>query len=65
MKIVDVIMIFFFTQYYWSYLLWLADKAEKYWCINIFFIGLNPNFFGIFARPMEKNELSTRIIKKL
>ena len=37
---------FFFTQYYWSYLIRLADKTEKYWCVNIFFIGLKPHFLA-------------------
>ena len=54
---------FFFTQYYWSYLIRLADKTEKYCCVNIFLLDSNP-IFGIFARPAEKIELSTRIIKK-
>ena len=55
--------IFFFTQYYWSYLIRLADKTEKYWCVNMFYWIKTP-FFGIYARPGEKIELSTRIIKK-
>ena len=35
----------------------LADKAEKYWCLNIFFYWIKTPFFGIFARPTEKIEL--------
>ena len=42
----------------------LADKTEKHWCVNIFLYRIKPQFFGIFARPTEKVELSTRIIKK-
>ena len=55
---------FFFTQYYWSYLIRLADKTEKYWCVNIFFIGLKPHFLAFLPVQRKKNELSTRIIKK-
>ena len=43
----------------------LDDKTEKYWCVNIFFIGLKPHFFGIFARPTEKKELLQELFKKL
>ena len=42
----------------------LADKTEKYWCVNIFFIGLKPPFFGTFARPTEKIELLQELYKK-
>ena len=45
----------------------LADKTEKYWCVNIFlldFYWINTPFFGIFARPTEKNELLQELFKK-
>ena len=45
---------FFFTQYYWSYLIRLADKTEKYWCVNIFFIGLKPHFLAFLPLPWKK-----------
>ena len=37
-------VVFFFTQYYWPYLIRLADKTEKDWCVNIFLLDYNPIF---------------------
>ena len=66
MKTADVIMIFFFfTQYYWSYLIRLADKTEKYWCVNIFFIGLKPHFLAFLPVQRKKMNFPQELFKKL
>ena len=65
MKTADVIMIFFFfTQYYWSYLIRLADKTEKYWCVNIFFIGLKPHFLAFLPVQRKKLDFRQELLKK-
>ena len=57
--------LFFFTRYYWSYLLILADKTEKYWCVNIFFIGLKPNFLAFLPVRQKKWNFHKNYLKKL
>ena len=56
---------FFFTQYYWSYLIRLADKTEKYWCVNIFFIGLKPQFLPFLPVQQKKLKFRQELLKKL
>ena len=56
---------FFFTQYYWSYLIRLADKTEKYWCVIIFFIGLKPHFFAFLPVQRKKLNFQQELSKKL
>ena len=56
---------FFFTQYYWSYLIRLADKTEKYWCVNIFFIGLKPHFLAFLLVQRKKLNFRQEFLKKL
>ena len=34
----------------------LADKNEKYWCVNIFFIGLKPHFLAFL--PVRRNNIN-------
>ena len=34
----------------------LADKTEKYWCVNIFFIGLNPHFLAVL--PVRRKKMN-------
>ena len=65
MKTADVIMFFFFTQYYWSYLIRLADKTEKYWCVNIFFIGLKPQFLAFLPVQRKKLNFQHELLIKL
>ena len=55
---------FFFTQYYWSYLIRLADKTEKYWCVNIFFIGLKPHFLAFLPVQRKKLNFRQELLKK-
>ena len=38
----------------------LAGKTEKYWCVNIFFIGSKPRFLAF----LEKIELLQELFKK-
>ena len=56
---------FFFTQYYWSYLIRLADKTEKYWCVNIFFIGFKPHFLAFLPVQRKKLNFRQELLKKL
>ena len=56
---------FFFTQYYWSYLIRLADKTEKYWCVNIFFIGLKPHFLAFLPVQQKKLNFQQELSKKM
>ena len=55
---------FFFTQYYWSYLIRLADKTEKHWCENIFFIGLKPHFLAFLLVQRKKLNFWQELLKK-
>ena len=56
---------FFFTQYYWSYLIRQADKTEIYWCVNIFFIGLKPHFLAFLPVQRKKLNFQQELLKKL
>ena len=42
----------------------LADKTEKYWCVNIFFIGLKPHFWHFCPSDEKKKELLQELFKK-
>ena len=64
MKTADVIMIFFFTQYYWSYLLKLADKTETYWCVNMFFYWIKPPFSAFLPVLRKKLNFRQELLKK-
>ena len=65
MKTADVIMIFFFTQYYWSYLIRLADKTEKILVCKYIFIGLKPHLLAFLPVPQKKLNFRQELLKKL
>ena len=67
MKTADVIMNFFSphntTDH--TYFIRLADKTEKYWCVNIFFIGLKPHFLAFLPVQRKKLNFRQELLKKL
>ena len=65
MKTAVVIMIFVSSHtYYLSYLIRLADKTEKYWCVNIFFIGLKPHYLAFLPVPRKELNFRQELLKK-
>ena len=43
----------------------LADKTEKYWCVNIFFIGLKPHFLAFLPVPQKKMNFRQELLNQL
>ena len=62
MKTADVIMIFFLHTIL-LIILMLADKTEKYWCVNIFFIGLKPHFLAFLPVRRKTKNFYTKYLK--
>ena len=58
MKTADVIMNFSSSHNTTDHIIRLADKTEKYWCVNIFFIGLKPHFLAFL--PVQRKKLNFR-----
>ena len=41
----------------------LADETEKYWCVNIFFIGLKPHFLAFLPIRQKKKNFNKNYLK--